>query len=153
VNWDAIGALAELAGAIAVFATLVYLAVQVKQSNKLALAQYRESNRLAMVDLSDPIIRDSELAELIESTKSESAVASVADLRRVRLQLQNELLVAQSLFVRGKLMGEDRMESVSCTLAVNTINSHPIAKDIWEGTEYNENFIVSVKKRLNDVGA
>ncbi|MEM7099018.1 MAG: hypothetical protein AAF541_12225 [Pseudomonadota bacterium] len=33
MNWDALGAIAELLGAIAVFATLAYLAVQVRQSN------------------------------------------------------------------------------------------------------------------------
>jgi len=32
MNWDAIGGIAELLGAIAVFATLVYLTVQVRQS-------------------------------------------------------------------------------------------------------------------------
>lgn len=33
MNWDALGAVAEMLGAIAVFATLAYLAVQVRQSN------------------------------------------------------------------------------------------------------------------------
>jgi len=32
MNWDAIGALAEITGSVAVFATLVYLAVQVRHS-------------------------------------------------------------------------------------------------------------------------
>ncbi|MGK0261059.1 MAG: hypothetical protein ACI96M_004515 [Candidatus Azotimanducaceae bacterium] len=30
INWDALGAIAELLGAIAVFATLAYLAVQIR---------------------------------------------------------------------------------------------------------------------------
>ena len=33
MNWEALGAIAELLGAIAVFVTLAYLAVQVRQSN------------------------------------------------------------------------------------------------------------------------
>ena len=33
MNWEALGAVAELLGAIAVFVTLAYLAVQVRQSN------------------------------------------------------------------------------------------------------------------------
>ncbi len=33
MNWEAVGAVAELLGAIAVFVTLAYLAVQVRQSN------------------------------------------------------------------------------------------------------------------------
>ena len=35
MNWEAIGALAELCGAAALVATLVYLAVQIRQNNKL----------------------------------------------------------------------------------------------------------------------
>ncbi len=34
MNWDAVGAIAELAGAIAVFASLAYLAVQIRQNTK-----------------------------------------------------------------------------------------------------------------------
>ena len=33
MNWDAISAIAELLGAVAVLATLVYLAFQIKQAN------------------------------------------------------------------------------------------------------------------------
>ena len=33
MNWEALGAVAELLGAIAVFATLAYLSVQIRQSN------------------------------------------------------------------------------------------------------------------------
>ena len=34
MNWDALGAIAELLGAIAVFLTLAYLTVQVRQNSK-----------------------------------------------------------------------------------------------------------------------
>ena len=34
MNWEAIGAIAELTGALAVFLTLVYLAVQIRQNTK-----------------------------------------------------------------------------------------------------------------------
>ena len=35
VNWDAIGAIAEMLGALGVIATLLYLATQIRQSKKL----------------------------------------------------------------------------------------------------------------------
>jgi hypothetical protein len=34
MNWDAIGAIAEIGGTIAIFVTLVYLSIQVRHSNK-----------------------------------------------------------------------------------------------------------------------
>ena len=39
MNWDAIGAIAELLGAAGVVVTLVYLATQIRRSNSLALAE------------------------------------------------------------------------------------------------------------------
>ena len=41
MNWDALGAIAELLGAIAVFLTLAYLTVQVRQNSK-ALEQQNQ---------------------------------------------------------------------------------------------------------------
>ena len=39
MNWDALGAIAELIGGVAVLATLIYLSVQVRQSNRQEAAQ------------------------------------------------------------------------------------------------------------------
>ena len=38
MNWDAMGAVAELAGALAVIATLVYLSLQIRQNSEIAKA-------------------------------------------------------------------------------------------------------------------
>ncbi len=39
MNWDALGAIAELRGAIAVFLTLAYLKIQVRQNSKALILQ------------------------------------------------------------------------------------------------------------------
>lgn len=72
VNWDAVGAGAELLGAIATVATLVYLAVQIRQNTKMGqvaaattrseqrfqqsafISQSSEINRLFWTGLHDP---------------------------------------------------------------------------------------------------
>jgi len=46
MNWDAIGAIGELASALVVLITLIYLAIQIRESNKLA----RSSSLLAVLD-------------------------------------------------------------------------------------------------------
>lgn len=43
MNWDALGAIAELAGAIAVFATLIYLAAQIRQNTASVTTSTYES--------------------------------------------------------------------------------------------------------------
>ena len=63
VNWEAIGAIGEMLGAAGVIITLAYLAVQMRQSNRLAkraavqslLAGRAEMNRFLA---SDPVLND-----------------------------------------------------------------------------------------------
>ena len=37
MNWDAIGAVGEIVGALTVLITLIYLAIQIRQSNRIAI--------------------------------------------------------------------------------------------------------------------
>ena len=58
MNWDAIGAMGEIFGAIAVLTTVAYLAIQVRRSNELSrfsssrdvLNQFNELNQLVTTD-------------------------------------------------------------------------------------------------------
>jgi hypothetical protein len=51
MNWDAIGALAELAAAVGVIITLIYLAVQIRQSSSLVA----QNNKLLDVSVANSI--------------------------------------------------------------------------------------------------
>ena len=66
MNWDAIGAVAELLGAIGVIGSLLYLATQIHAANRAAAVHAKlESTRL-MTDYLDALIQHPELAELVE---------------------------------------------------------------------------------------
>lgn len=43
MNWEAIGAIGEVAGAIGVIVTLIYLATQIRQSNDLSRSESRQA--------------------------------------------------------------------------------------------------------------
>jgi hypothetical protein len=47
MNWEAIGALGEILGALAVFGTLVYLAIQIKQNSSMIKANIKEQRAAA----------------------------------------------------------------------------------------------------------
>ena len=51
LNWEAIGAVGELLGATAVFATLVYLATQIRQNTKMMKATIRQELGNASIDM------------------------------------------------------------------------------------------------------
>ena len=60
MNWDAVGAIAELLGAVAVFASLVYLALQIRGSTNQASAQMFQSVASEQARVSDAITGDPE---------------------------------------------------------------------------------------------
>lgn len=71
MNWDAIGAMAELAAAIGVIITLVYLAVQIRQSSNLVA----QNNKLLDVSVANSI-RDAqnELSRILACDQSAAVV-------------------------------------------------------------------------------
>ena len=64
MDWNAVAAWAEVAGAVAVVISLVYLAVQIKQGNTLAKAAGQESVVNAFRNFTQPIAQDAELYRL-----------------------------------------------------------------------------------------
>ena len=64
MNWDALGALAELLGAIAVIATLVYLAAQVRENTKSLKGFSVDSTLNAGMNMTQSLADDPELSTL-----------------------------------------------------------------------------------------
>ena len=56
MNWDALGAIAELLGAIAVFLTLAYLTVQVRQNSQALELQHQFSAAQIMQARTDTVM-------------------------------------------------------------------------------------------------
>lgn len=107
MNWDAIGAIAELLGAIAVFATLVYLTVQVRQSAKALEQQNQFSAAQIMQARTDTVMQyvntllDSEenlssYSSITETPGSDTTSKTKLDLSKTRDQLI--LSMARSLY-------------------------------------------------------
>ena len=64
MNWDAVGAIAEVIGAIAVIVTLAYLAVQIRQNSRLLESSMVESHVSAANEVSKILATDSEAANI-----------------------------------------------------------------------------------------
>ena len=58
MNWDMIGAIAELVGALAVVLTLAYLAFQVKQSNLAGSVSAKQEMTRQFADYSDLLLQN-----------------------------------------------------------------------------------------------
>lgn len=65
MNWDALGATAELLGAIAVFGTLVYLAIQIRQSNIVTREQAHYHMLQNQIGYFDRLAQDPEFVRTV----------------------------------------------------------------------------------------
>ena len=64
MNWEAIGSIGELLGAMGVIASLLYLAAQIRQGANASLLATSLSNATAARQWSDPMLADPDLARI-----------------------------------------------------------------------------------------
>jgi hypothetical protein len=85
VNWDALGALAELLGAAGVVVSLVYLALQIRRSNALAVAEaHRYSNQISSASIL-AVAQHGDLAKIFREGLADRSALTADD--RVRFDM------------------------------------------------------------------
>ncbi len=107
MNWDAIGAVAELVAAVGVIGSLIYLAKQINansdniaQNTKALISDRDVSSNEAVMDILGSLAKDADLAELV--MKGGQDVEPLSDLERFRYSafLSNSFESHQTFFVQ-----------------------------------------------------
>ena len=109
INWEAIGAIGEIGGAILVIATLAYLARQVRQSNQIAVASTEIGVRSFLNQFNDLVATDTGVAELLTKAASEDAELSSAEslkLYHMVIRGLNQWLAIETAFANGMVPTE-----------------------------------------------
>jgi hypothetical protein len=79
MNWDAIGAIAELLGAAGVIVSLVYLALQIRRSNILSVAEsHRFSHQVSAASILS-VAQDGELARVLREGLADRSALTADD--------------------------------------------------------------------------
>jgi len=84
LNWSAVGAIAELVGAIAVIASLLYVAAQVKASTRQARQDAGRDLAARVSDVSLTVAADPELGRLLVQGGADPEALSPGDQARFR---------------------------------------------------------------------
>jgi hypothetical protein len=85
MDWDAVGALAELVGALAVIVTVAYLAVQIRQNTGTARSALQQAMFDSTLTVRLAVWQDPEFAQLI--LKANEAYESIAPEERMRFHI------------------------------------------------------------------
>jgi len=135
MNWEAIGAVGEVLGGLAVFVTLIYLARQISESNKLARSSSAHDAMSGFGKVNEMIVANPTLAELLAQLKSQGVECTPAEsvqLEHFCLRLINVYIEAQSAYDNG------HMEDTTYRLMLNDVDAaldtYPGLLDYFETT-------------------
>ena len=114
MNWDAIGAIGEVLGAVAVVASLVYLAIQIRQ-NTHELSMSLKSTELAAFErnveagnrIREIFILNPDVSELYERGLRSYADLDGSDKMRFGLVLSNVFSAFQGAYIRHLTYAND----------------------------------------------
>jgi hypothetical protein len=132
MDWNAIGAMGELAGALGVILSLIYLASQIRQntlSNRIA-AKQNTTNQF--VRFTEQFIRDRDLMEIWDRTRASAPDISPEELRidhYLNRQLSWYYSAQWYQYVSGAIDEDDWWESLF--LIRNSWINHPGFQSWW----------------------
>lgn len=128
MNWDAIGAVGEIIGAIAVVATLIYLSTQIRQNNKLLSSDSRQT--LVSNDLTS-LISNVENSDVFAKLVSKELLSAEEQLRLsfiFALDLRNREF--EYFQFKNGLLDEETWLSYRKVVLIN--HSTGLGKKWWE---------------------
>ena len=82
MNWEAIGAVAELIGAVGVIGSLVYLAVQIRQNTRSLRASAYQAITGHVGDINRALFENAEVAHIVDVGSQDRAKLSPEERRR-----------------------------------------------------------------------
>ena len=105
INWDAIGAIGEILGALAVFISLTYLAIQIRSSTKQNRAAMSQSIQAEFTRSNELVATSPDLAELYVKISDGEEISAVESRRLYALITASfaKYLAVQIAYKNGQL--------------------------------------------------
>lgn len=153
MNWDAVGALAEALGAIAVIVSLIYVAMQVRQGTQQSRMNAQSELVRELGNISQAVAADSDLADIVfEGSESPESLSPVEQMRfRSFLNHLFTLFEQQFLFRREGAVNDETWVPVDTM--VSDFLAEPGVRWWWSGRSsyHTEAFQRYVAQKLGDL--
>ena len=105
LNWEAIGAVGEILGAIAVVLTLGYLATQLRQNSQTLRASALDASITSANDVRKSIYESAEVAEIFRRGSTDPECLTEDERIRFRLVMHNIVWGTWNIYVQAQLTG------------------------------------------------
>ena len=157
MNWEAIGAIGEVTGALGVIVTLGYLAYQIRQ-NTVQLEQSTRSAKAAAVNASNIALRDTrqsifasgETAEIFRRGNSSPRDLSELEELRYRLVIQNVTEVMVDIYTQTAVTGfsPETWETQGKSLVRRVLGT---AGGRWFWSSYSDNYPAAFQAEVDEI--
>ncbi len=154
MNWEAIGAIGEFVGALAVVLTLGYLALQVRQNTTGMRVAAKLEITKQFADYTDLLLLNPELLEL--NTKAMQGARLEGELEQAQF---NILLVRaswyfSSMFFQYRAQTLSQEEWHESQVLIDMYCSSPGYREYWEENSYrfSPDFVDYIEERMAEIG-
>ena len=105
MNWEAAGAIGEIIGALAVFLTLIYLALQIRQNTKAVQAAAVDASISKVTSVRQSMYESAEIAEIYIAGIANPDDLDELSRTRFRLLMHNVLLSISNIHSQTNFAG------------------------------------------------
>lgn len=149
MNWEAVGAAGEIIGALAVFITLVYLAIQIRQNTKAVQAAAIDSANTHVSNIRMHIFSDPDVTSLYRRGNEDPEGLSEEEAIRYRLLIHNILLALSNIITQANVTGLSESTSKTQLPVLVRVVSTPGGRWFWKG--YREEFEESFRRTIDNM--
>jgi len=136
MNWEAIGAIGELVGALAVLVTLVYLSMQIRQNTKSVQAAAVDSANNQVSRCREVIFADADVANLFRRGNQDPASLSEDDAIRYRLLIHNIMLALSNSITQASVSGLSESMTKAESPILNRVLGTTGGRWFWDTYRY-----------------
>jgi hypothetical protein len=147
MNWEAIGALGEIVGAMAVFLTLIYLAAQIRQNTRAVRASAVDAAVHHVSNVRQALFSDDELTGIYIQGNADPTSLDDKSLVRYRLLIHNILMGISNIHAQASLTGLSKSNWESQLPIVKRIVS--TAGGTWFWTSFRHEFEESFRDEVD----
>jgi hypothetical protein len=153
MNWDAIGAVAEIIGALAVFLTLMYLALQIRQNTKAVQASAIDASISKVTNVRQSMYENAEVARIYMKGLADPNDLDEVSLTRFRLLLHNVLLSISNIYSQTNFAGLSTSTWESHLILITRVVTTPGGRWFWKDyrLEFEEVFRAQVDEILSNL--
>ena len=131
MNWDAIGAIGEILGALAVFASLVYLALQIKQNTLSLRASAKHAATSRQLEYFDTLLGNPDLRTIYREGLKDFSTLNLDSRDAFWMLMYKSFFSFSEAFYEYKHAHFDEEQWLESSEAIDWHLSHAGARDWW----------------------